>query len=59
MGNEETTDPDARSRVVRTEPIPEMRPGLEVGWIFRGGDAHAIERQGNRTTVHSAPARDE
>jgi hypothetical protein len=51
MGNEEIVE--------QTEPIPEMRPGLEVGWIFRGGDAHAIERQGNRATVHSAPARDE
>ena len=46
---------DTRSRVEHTEPIPEMRPGLEVGWIFRDGDAHAIERQGSRTT----PARDE
>ena len=46
---------DTRSRVEHTEPIPEMRPGLEVGWIFRDGDAHAIERQDTRTT----PARDE
>jgi hypothetical protein len=51
MGNEEIVE--------QTEPIPEMRPGLEVGWIFRGGDAHAIERQGNRATVRSAPAPDE
>ena len=51
MGNEEIVE--------HTEPIPEMRPGLEVGWIFRGGDADTIERQGNRTTVHSAPERDE
>jgi hypothetical protein len=55
MGNEETTTRDTRSHVERTEPIPEMRPGREVGWIFRDGDAHAIERQGSRTT----PARDE
>jgi len=52
MGNEET----ARSRVERTEPIPEMRPWLEVGWIFRDGDALAIERQGTRTRVRRAAA---
>ena len=59
MGNEETRDPDASSRVVRTEPVPEMRPWLEVGWIFRDGDAHAIERQGTRTRMRTAPVRDE
>jgi hypothetical protein len=37
-----------------TEPIPEMRPWREVGWIFRDGDALAIERRGDRTRVRSA-----
>jgi hypothetical protein len=36
-----------------------VRPWLEVGWIFRDGDAQAIERGGNRTTVRPEPARDE
>jgi hypothetical protein len=51
MGNEEMGTRDTRSRVEHTEPIPDMRPGLEVGWIFRDGDAHAIERQGGQTTA--------
>jgi hypothetical protein len=38
-------------RAQQAEPIPDMRPWLEVGWIFRDGDAQAIERQGNRTRV--------
>jgi hypothetical protein len=36
-----------------------MRPWFEVGWIFRDGEALAIERRGDRTNVQSAPARDE
>jgi hypothetical protein len=55
MGNEET----ARSRVERTEPIPEMRPWLEVGWIFRDGDAQVIERHADCTDVRAAPVSDE
>jgi hypothetical protein len=51
MGNEEMGTRDTE----HTDPIPEMRPWLQVGWIFRDGDAHAIERQGSRTT----PAPDE
>jgi hypothetical protein len=51
MGNEETGTRDARSRVEHTEPIPDMRPGLQVGWIFRDGDARAIQRQGSQTTA--------
>jgi hypothetical protein len=34
-----------------------MRPWREVGWIFRDGDALAIERQGDRTRVRSAAVR--
>ena len=34
--------------------IPEIRPWREVGWIFRDGDALAIERQGDRTRVRTA-----
>ena len=55
MGNEEI----ARSCVEHTEPIPEMRPWLEVGWIFRGGDARVIERHADRTDVRAAPVSDE
>ncbi len=25
-------------------PVPELRPGREVGWIFMNGDAVAVER---------------
>jgi hypothetical protein len=39
----------------RVETIPELRPWREVGWIFRDGDVLAIERQGDRTRVRSAP----
>ncbi len=36
------------------EAIPEIRPWREVGWIFRDGDALAVERRGDRTRVRSA-----
>lgn len=36
------------------EAIPEMRPWREVGWIFKDGDALAIERQGDRVRMRSA-----
>ena len=39
----------------RLESIPEMRPWRVVGWIFRDGDVLAMERQGDRTRVCSAP----
>ena len=42
-------------RRLRLESIPEMRPWREVGWIFRDGDVLAIERQGDRTRMRSAP----
>jgi hypothetical protein len=37
-----------------SEAIPEIRPWREVGWIFRDGDAVAIERQGDRIRARSA-----
>lgn len=37
-----------------SEAIPEIRPWREVGWIFRDGDALAIERQGDRIRARSA-----
>jgi hypothetical protein len=48
-----------RTRVTRpsaeqAEAIREMHPWREVGWIFRDGDALAIERQGTRTRVRTA-----
>ncbi len=39
---------------VQSEAIPEIRPWREVGWIFRDGDAYAIERQGDRTRTRDA-----
>jgi hypothetical protein len=32
----------------REAPVPELCPGREVGWIFKNGDAVAVERQGDR-----------
>lgn len=43
------SDEPAPAGVQHPEPIPEMRPWREVGWIFRDGDTVAIERQGERT----------
>jgi hypothetical protein len=37
-----------------SEAIPEIRPWREVGWIFRDGDALAIERQGDRIRARGA-----
>jgi hypothetical protein len=54
MGNEEMRIRVTRQSAEQAEPIPEMRPWREVGWIFRDGDALAIERQGTRTRVRSA-----
>jgi len=44
-------DQDATRRVEHAEAIPEVRPGREVGWIFRDGDALPIERQGEHSRV--------
>ena len=51
MANEEMIN---RPSAEQAEPIPDMRPWREVGWIFRDGDALAIERQGKRTRVRTA-----
>ena len=37
-----------------SDAIPEIRPWREIGWIFRDGDAFAIERQGDRIRTRSA-----
>jgi hypothetical protein len=50
MGNEE---------IESTDPIPDICPWLQAGWVFRDGDARAIERQSNRARAHTAPVRDE
>ena len=34
--------------------LPEIRAWREVGWIFRDGDAIAIERRGDSTRVRTA-----
>ena len=37
-----------RTDAEHAEALPEIRPWREVGWIFRDGDALAIERQDGR-----------
>ena len=37
-----------------SDAIPEIRPWREIGWIFRDGDALAIERQGDRIRTRTA-----
>ena len=37
----------------RGEAIPEIRPWREAGWIFKDGDALAIERRDDRTRLRS------
>ena len=44
-----------RPSTEQAEPIPDVRPWREVGWIFRDGDVLAIERRGDHTRVRSAP----
>jgi hypothetical protein len=49
-----TTEPVPEQRTAApAEPLPEYKPGREVGWIFRDGGCVAIERQGTeiRTRV--------
>jgi len=53
MGNEEMRTRINRPSTEQAEPIPDVRPWREVGWIFRDGDALAIERQGKRTRVRT------
>jgi hypothetical protein len=38
----------------RGEALRDIRPWREVGWIFKDGDALAIERQGDRTRQRAA-----
>jgi hypothetical protein len=37
-----------------SEPIPEMKPWREAGWIFRDGHALAIERLGEHTRARAS-----
>jgi len=53
-GNEEMRTRISRPSAEQTQAIPDVRPWREVGWIFRDGDALAIERQGKRTRVRTA-----
>jgi hypothetical protein len=57
MGNEDMRTLVRRDSGSKVETIPELCPWREVGWIFRDGDVLAIERQGDRTRVRSAPER--
>jgi hypothetical protein len=46
----------------RQAPVPELCPWREVGWIFKNGDAVAVERQGDDLSARPArttPGRDE
>jgi hypothetical protein len=43
-------DQNREGTAVQTaEPLPELKPWREVGWIFRDGDCIAIERKGDET----------
>jgi hypothetical protein len=59
MGNEEMRTRITKAEAEHAEAIPEMRPWREAGWIFRDGDALAIERQGTHTRVRTAPVRND
>jgi hypothetical protein len=39
-------DEGATSEAEASAPLPELRPWLEMGWIFRDGEAVVVERQG-------------
>jgi hypothetical protein len=38
----------------QADAIPEIRPWREAGWIFKDGDATAIERREDRTQQRAA-----
>ena len=46
-------------RAEQAEAIPEIRPWHQAGWIFRDGDARAIERQDDHAEVRAARRRDQ
>jgi hypothetical protein len=52
-------DQDKERSAERAEAIPEIRPWCQVGWIFRDGEARAIERQDDRTKVRPAHVHDQ
>jgi hypothetical protein len=43
----------------REAPVPELRPWCEVGWIFKNGDAVAVERQGEPLRARASQERRE
>ncbi len=43
----------------QAEAIPEIRPWCEAGWIFRDGEARAIERQDDHTRARPARVHDQ
>ena len=45
---------DEAAAAPHAEPIHDLRPWREAGWIFTDGGAVAIERQGDRTRVRQA-----
>jgi hypothetical protein len=42
-----TATRDATSISKHEEPLPELNPWREVGWIFKDGEGIVIERQGD------------
>jgi hypothetical protein len=40
---------EQRATTATVEPLPELRPWREVGWIFRDGSSIVIERKGEQT----------
>jgi hypothetical protein len=59
MRNEEAGTGVTRPSGEDAEPIPDIRPWRESGWIFRDGDVQAVERRDDRTRVCAAPEREE
>jgi len=42
---------EVASATKRADAIPDLKPWREVGWIFRDGEAVAIERHDDETRV--------
>jgi hypothetical protein len=40
-----------KQEVEEPSPVPDLNPWREVGWIFRDGEAVAIERLGDESRV--------
>jgi hypothetical protein len=48
---------EVASATKRADTIPDLKPWREVGWIFKDGEAVAIERQDHETRVRQVEVR--